>query len=158
MKMLQRLRTLLSIRGRVGRLRFWLTYIAAILGITFSLVFLEWARDFTDNGARLASAIFALVTGFLAFWMAVSVIVRRLHDRDWSGRWVIPLMLIGLVSNLLDQPGIENFWVRGSVMAATIIGSLFALIELGVRRGTAGGNRFGPDPLASKESVAEAFD
>lgn len=53
----------------------------------------------------------------------LAVGAKRCHDRDRTG-W---FMLIGLIP---------------------IIGWLWLLVELGFLRGTVGGNRFGPDPLA----------
>lgn len=56
------------------------------------------------------------------FWAHLAVNVKRWHDRDKSGWWV----LIELIP---------------------LIGSIWALVELGCLKGTYGKNRFGPDPL-----------
>ena len=66
-----------------------------------------------------------IILGLLMFpLMLVGIIVqiKRWHDRDKSGWWV----LINLV------PCIGPFW---------------ALIECGFLRGTPGPNKYGPDPL-----------
>jgi uncharacterized membrane protein YhaH (DUF805 family) len=64
-----------------------------------------------------------LIVNLLLLWPAVAVSVKRWHDRNRSGWWIL--------INLLP-----------------IIGWAWALIENGLLRGTAGPNRFGADPLA----------
>ncbi|MDH5331954.1 MAG: DUF805 domain-containing protein, partial [Aquincola sp.] len=59
----------------------------------------------------------------LLLWPALALSVKRWHDRDKSGWWV----LVALIP---------------------FIGWLWMLIENGVRRGTVGPNRYG-DPAAS---------
>jgi uncharacterized membrane protein YhaH (DUF805 family) len=59
----------------------------------------------------------------LLLWPAVAVSVKRWHDRDKSGWWALIVLL-------------------------PLIGGLWALIDNGFLRGSAGPNRFGPDPLA----------
>jgi hypothetical protein len=58
----------------------------------------------------------------LAYYVGYPIIVKRWHDRDKSGWWV----LIGLIP---------------------VIGGLWMIIECGFLKGTEGSNRFGPDPL-----------
>ena len=69
------------------------------------------------TGIGVASGLFAL----LALYPSIAVSVKRCHDRDRSG-WFLLIGLIPLV----------NLWV---------------LVELGFLRGTTGENRFGSDPL-----------
>ncbi len=57
-------------------------------------------------------------------WPALALSAKRWHDRDKSAWW----LLVNLVP---------------------IVGWLWGLVENGFRRGTAGPNRFGPDPLAA---------
>jgi uncharacterized membrane protein YhaH (DUF805 family) len=57
-----------------------------------------------------------------SLWIVLVVSVKRWHDRNKSGRWV----LVNLVP---------------------VIGWLWQLIECGFLRGTVGPNRFGQDPL-----------
>jgi uncharacterized membrane protein YhaH (DUF805 family) len=64
-----------------------------------------------------------LIVHLLLVWPALAVSVKRWHDRDKSGAWVL--------LNLLP-----------------VIGWIWALIDNGFLRGTSGPNRFGDDPLA----------
>lgn len=66
---------------------------------------------------------------YLPAWLAVICIcpyfalqIKRWHDRDKSGLWML-------------------------IVFVPFIGVLWSLIELGFLRGSAGRNRFGPDPL-----------
>jgi uncharacterized membrane protein YhaH (DUF805 family) len=71
-----------------------------------------------DTGGGILSGLFALA----ALIPAILVDIKRWHDRDKSGWW----MLIALVP---------------------IIGTIWFLIELGFLAGTPGSNRFGPPPM-----------
>jgi uncharacterized membrane protein YhaH (DUF805 family) len=77
------------------------------------------------DGMTLAYPIFGLVT----ILPSLAVAVRRLHDLDRSGWWLL-LVLIPL------------------------IGSIVLLIWF-CTRGTDGSNRFGPDPLAGVGQITQ---
>ena len=71
-----------------------------------------------QNGVGLSSAAFS------RWWCiipAILVYIKRFHDRDKSGWW----MLIVLIP---------------------IVGAIWLLVELGFLPGTPGPNRFGPPP------------
>jgi uncharacterized membrane protein YhaH (DUF805 family) len=71
--------------------------------------------------------------------------IKRLHDRNKSGWW---LLLFYLLSGVLDVAGMTGklplLFELGSVAI-----SIWALVELGCLRGTAVTNQYGPDPLAA---------
>ena len=68
--------------------------------------------------------IVILVFGVVATWISIAVAVKRYHDRNKSGWWVL-------------------------IVFVPIIGGLWYLIECGFLRGTPGPNNYGPDPLAA---------
>jgi len=78
-------------------------------------------------GMGFLSMIFVLVT----FLPSLAVAVRRLHDIDKSGWWLL-LYFIPLIGVII-------------------------LIVWACKRGTPGDNRFGPDPLAGLEGAREAL-
>jgi uncharacterized membrane protein YhaH (DUF805 family) len=96
---------------------------------------------------------FAALVGLIAGFLAVAI--RRLHDRGKAWWWIFVLLI---VPDLLD---IYVFGQTVTLGGANIGGlaqlcffaglalSLWSLAELGFLRGTAGPNRFGPDPLAN---------
>ena len=115
--------------------------------------------------ARYVSLAFdylGLLIVFIAFtvvsWIsAFAVGVKRLHDRDKSGWWILLFYLapsvLGSIANTSEQP------LAGFILGVgSFVISIWALVELGFLRGTVGPNRYGPDPLQRPDvaSVAPA--
>ena len=87
---------------------------------------------------------------------SIAVGIKRLHDRDKSGWW---LLLFYLVPSILSSIGVFLMFYgigaeeTGSTIGGVVIGLagfailVWAFIEMGCLRGTVGPNRFGPDPL-----------
>jgi uncharacterized membrane protein YhaH (DUF805 family) len=106
---------LVSTEGRISRSTFWKFF--AIFYIAAAIVgFIS-----KNSGSAAVRGVLGLLMLPLMV-VAIMVQIRRWHDRDKSGWWV----LINLV------PCIGFVWV---------------LVELGCLPGTTGENRFGPDPL-----------
>ena len=103
----------------MNRKQWWLRLILPILVSSLVLAFLDGVIGTydPDTGIGILSSLFALA----ALIPAILVDIKRWHDRDKSGWW----MLIALVP---------------------IIGTIWFLIELGFLAGTPGPNRFGPPP------------
>jgi len=106
-----------SPQGRVNRQQWWLWLILPVLVITaiLSMIDVATGRFDPETGLGLFSGLFSL----LVLIPSIIVHIKRFHDRDKSGWWV----LIGLIP---------------------IIGAIWLLIELGFLKGTPGPNRFGP--------------
>jgi len=120
---------LFSFQGRVNRAKFWLVHVAmwVVVAVVFG-VLVGGAALSTDPEAALRSVgtvpgIILAVVYILMIWIGLAVGVKRWHDRNKSGWWV----LIALVP---------------------VIGGLWYLIECGFLPGTAGPNTYGSDPLA----------
>ncbi|MFO1119461.1 MAG: DUF805 domain-containing protein [Rhodospirillales bacterium] len=107
---------LLSFDGRTGRSDYWLRFNLPVIVISAILGAVEGAANGGEIG--LLSSLFMLA----ALWPSWAVGVKRCHDRDRSG-W---FLLIGLIP---------------------IVGGIWLLVELGFLRGTIGPNKYGPDPL-----------
>jgi len=107
---------LFSFQSRINRAKFWLG--AVILWVAYVILggLFYAARDSTGLLIVLGLIDLALL------WPALAVSIKRWHDRDKSGWWV----LIALIP---------------------IIGPIWALVETGFLSGTPGPNRYGPDPL-----------
>jgi uncharacterized membrane protein YhaH (DUF805 family) len=114
-------RLFFGFEGRVSRRQFWLYGVAALLGLAV-------LGHALLGIARVRAGTADLVVNLLLLWPALAVSVKRWHDRDKSGLWVL--------LNLLP-----------------VIGWLWALVDNGFLRGTAGPNRFGPDPLAAEVNI-----
>ncbi len=98
-----------------------------------------------EGGALIAVAIFAL-----PIWVSgIAVGIKRLHDRDKSGWWILLFYFGPQVLNGLATAAGENEQILSLLLStASVALGIWAIVELGCLRGTPGPNRFGPDPLA----------
>jgi uncharacterized membrane protein YhaH (DUF805 family) len=127
-----------SIDGRISRRPFWIALLV--------LSAIELSAHFT-MGDRPSSVVSLLIA-----YPEFAVFAKRGHDRNVP-TWVAGLFIAGaVVLNLLvlldlagpmEQPS-TLFYVVG--LPVGILG-LILLADFGFRRGTAGANQYGPDPL-----------
>ena len=123
-------------KGRASRSEFWwfclftliMNFVVALLG-------------------SLLPALGSIVSAVQALWLllpTVSVSTRRLHDRNLSGWW----QALPLAATLPAVAGavLEANWLLMLAGCAAGLASLWLLIFYALK-GTAGPNRFGPDPL-----------
>jgi len=103
-------------QGRIPRRVFWggiavnaFFYLASIMLI---------AGLFRDSDL---GQIFVLIVYVPFIWVSLALHVKRWHDRDKSGWWIL-------------------------IQMVPCIGGLWQFIETGCLRGTVGANRYGPDP------------
>jgi len=104
---------LLSFDGRIGRSDFWLK---GILPIFVVLLIISALDSYITGG------VIYLLASIISIYPNVAVGVKRFHDRNKSGWWV----LISLVP---------------------VIGAIWYLVECGILKGTDGDNVYGPDPV-----------
>jgi uncharacterized membrane protein YhaH (DUF805 family) len=121
---------LFSFRGRVNRAKFWLVALGIVVVDEIILLAvlvgkLAMARNPQDTYAPIGPLASIVLLAFLVFvtWISLAVAVKRFHDRDKTGWWIL-------------------------LVFVPVIGGLWYLIECGFLRGTEGHNTFGPDPLA----------
>lgn len=111
---------LFSFQGRIPRRQYWGAYLVQML-LIFCLAFIGGMLvGFASSGEGPLFVILVPLYVF-AVWSGLAVSIKRCHDRDRSG-WFI---LVGLIP---------------------FIGGIWLLVELGFLRGTEGPNRFGGDP------------
>jgi uncharacterized membrane protein YhaH (DUF805 family) len=143
---------LFGFTGRINRAKYWLAaLIYFIIGLVMATIgyFAEEAPAF-----QILNAVVSIGT----LISSIAVGLKRLHDRDKSGWW---LLLFYLVPSLLAGIGAIAFFygvgaeAAGGMISGAIIWALgfavlvWAFVELGCLRGTPGPNRFGPDPLVA---------
>ncbi|MDP2329629.1 MAG: DUF805 domain-containing protein [Reyranella sp.] len=120
---------LFSFQGRTNRASFWLVHVAmwvvtaVVSGIVVGDAVLSADPEAALRSVDAVPGIILAVVYVLMIWIGLAVGVKRWHDRNKSGWWV----LIALVP---------------------VIGGLWYLIECGFLPGTMGPNAYGPDPLA----------
>jgi uncharacterized membrane protein YhaH (DUF805 family) len=116
--------------GRAARSEYWYWVLFLALGrlvtrILDAAIFHAPVNDYF--AAHPLNSVFSLIVLLPTF----AVAVRRLHDVDRSGWWLL--------------------------MYFTIIGIIFPLLVWKCSKGTEGENRFGPDPLTVDPRVANVF-
>jgi uncharacterized membrane protein YhaH (DUF805 family) len=143
---------LFSPHGRINRAKYWLFVVvsAVIMIVLVAGISLVWASQLYDpRGGFSFSPVALVVVGvvyLLLLIVGIFIGIKRLHDRDKSGWWLLLFYLVPMVfswiSAILSRNGI------GALFAlASLVVSIWTLVELGCLRGTAGPNRYGEDPL-----------
>jgi uncharacterized membrane protein YhaH (DUF805 family) len=123
------LKQFLWIEGRIGRLQWWLTGLMQLGILLVSTPFLIHDAAAETSGADLATLLAIVVIVLFASWIGLVANIRRYHDRDKSGWWVLFAFV-------------------------PLIGPLWQFIELGFLAGSMGDNDFGP-PIGGGADVAE---
>jgi uncharacterized membrane protein YhaH (DUF805 family) len=121
--------------GRARRREYWMFFlvnlvIVIVLSLVDTMLGTGGFRATSGGGSFYAANSLGLLSGLYSLGVllpAIAVAVRRLHDTDRSGWWI----LIGLIP---------------------IIGGIVLLVFY-VLEGTRGPNRFGPDPKAATQAA-----
>jgi len=135
---------LFSFDGRISRQRFWFAVaIVVAMELTCRLATYQFA-----DGERIG-AIVSLAFTYPEF----AVFAKRGHDRNIPPQVIGAFFLLSVMMDFLTVIGMAGTGEEPSALQLVLAvpSMLFAvvlLIELGMRRGTAGPNRYGPDPLA----------
>jgi uncharacterized membrane protein YhaH (DUF805 family) len=120
---------------------------------------LPYGASFANAGptspAPLVFDVTALPVFIVSVWFLTAATVKRLHDRNRSGWWIIPFYIAPpLLQRLWD-------WLHNPHMALVVSAlafglSLWGFVGLFWLGGARGPNRFGPDPLAPATGAAGA--
>ena len=142
---MDRLKSLFSFQGRASRLTYWRLQLAIAFMITIVWVVTIFVAMGAGDIAFIPLALLAPV-----LFIGLALAVRRLHDRDKSAWWLVPFWLapfacFATAQLLTEQTGEGGIAAAGAVLAGLAL-DLWALVELGFRRGSTGPNRFGPVP------------
>jgi uncharacterized membrane protein YhaH (DUF805 family) len=121
---------LFGFQGRVNRAKFWLVNIGLIVveAIVFGVA--GGASMLSEDPSNMTMPSFGLLgivcllVFIVLFWAGLAIAVKRWHDRNKSGWWVL-------------------------IAFVPVIGGLWYLIECGFLPGTTGANNYGADPLTA---------
>jgi len=134
---------LFGFKGRINRAKYWLVV------LIWCIVWAAVAVTMIMSGASTAAAAVALIVLIPTIISGLAIGFKRLHDRNKSGWSLLLFYLVPLVvvtwANLIDAGMFQS--------VLSLLGFLFliwAFVELGCRRGSIGGNPYGPDPVAPK--------
>jgi uncharacterized membrane protein YhaH (DUF805 family) len=153
-------------RGRASRLQFWVALAIVVPALmALMLVFFVYALSIPgayENGGPTPLPKGPLGISLTTIWLLaiaalllhfLAAAVRRLHDLGKAWWWIfifliVPDMMFDYGRYLVDS----SMGAVGRMPFITLLYPAMALwlwgfVELGFLRGTAGENRFGPDPL-----------
>jgi uncharacterized membrane protein YhaH (DUF805 family) len=134
------LNLLFSFEGRINRAKYWLAAVTWIVAWVI-VVAVVGASGFSTVGLGLFILLLipSCISGF-------AIGIKRLHDRDKSGWW---LLFFYLGPNVLSAVAGVAGPFRWIFLLASFAVSVWMIVELGCLRGTAGPNKYGPDPLGA---------
>lgn len=143
----------IDFNGRARRAEYWWFVVFALLvGIATAIVDRVVAPGYVAVHGRGPVSMVASL-GLLLPSLAVSV--RRLHDIDRTGWW-IPIFYIAVILLAFFAIGaaFTGHAATALIMLLIILALCVWLIVWFATKGTAGPNRFGPDPLANDATPA----
>jgi uncharacterized membrane protein YhaH (DUF805 family) len=170
---------LFSFEGRINRAKFWLS-LPILFGWMVLIIAIMWLIIMLTRGAHghevikvslnfdelftmlgrashqslspreIVSLLGNLIGMTVLMWIYLATSVKRLHDRDRSGWWIVPFFILPSFSTEIIQ------WLPGTMLDLPVGFALFILgiwgfIELGFLRGPGRTNLFGPDPLRASD-------
>jgi uncharacterized membrane protein YhaH (DUF805 family) len=107
-----------TMQGRINRQKFWIgAVILAVINIIAQI--LDGAFGTPHAGYY---GVIGIIVGLVLIYPSIALSAKRWHDRNKSAWWI----LIAIIP---------------------VIGWIWALVENGFLKGTAGANTYGPDPL-----------
>jgi uncharacterized membrane protein YhaH (DUF805 family) len=164
---------LFSFKGRIRRLHWWVASLGA--GFTASLLTAILEAAARSSGEAIINpethqfeptGIFGVAISLIGLanaWIAFALSVKRLHDRDRTGWWLLWQILIVAIAAILIMVAITvpeeqgPLWyalAAGASLAALVI-TVWLFVQIGFLRGTQGPNRFGTDPLGTVRDDAQ---
>jgi uncharacterized membrane protein YhaH (DUF805 family) len=119
--------------------------------LAIDIVSISASLQFSDDAPSTKAALFPRIVTVpmtLVFaWCYVAASIKRLHDRNRSGWWMLPFFAApGLYGQFEDRLG--DSYAAALVGLAVFVVSIWGYVEMCFLKGTSGPNRFGPDPLA----------
>jgi uncharacterized membrane protein YhaH (DUF805 family) len=105
--------------------------------------------------AHLVLTFFHTAGTLLFAWVYLATSVKRLHDRDKSGWWIVPFFAVpGLYAQFVDRlPDSYLMFPFAVGMCALMI---WGFIEIYCLKGTRWTNQFGPNPLPKEQTRARS--
>lgn len=148
----------MSPHGRITRREYWLGMLGLMAATLLGAALIDPDGFKNASGTVRPPSFGATVWSLLFAWPSAAIAIKRFNDRDWP-QWVGyalgASMAAFVVANyngyLLDSDRMDP--VEKFVMVSCAVGFLWALLENGFQRGTAGPNRYGGDPLPARESA-----
>ena len=161
---------LFSFKGRINRAKLWLALLVILcwmffLGVLAAVAasIFGGAKSFSfgvndiflvldpETYRSLSKAdlfpLFVKLIGTPLFvWIYFATSIKRLHDRDKSGWWMLPFFVIpGLYNELADR--LDLSYATLPLGLAAFVLCIWGFVEMYCLKGSRKTNRFGPNPL-----------
>jgi uncharacterized membrane protein YhaH (DUF805 family) len=132
--------------GRINRAKYWRSLLIFCVAGLFAAIIL-----FTAAGLAAPLFIIMIVLVFLPWLMwGFAIHTERLHDRDKSAWWLLVFYVAPAVFGQLAKTewfaGDAGTMLHYALALAGLALSIWGFVEIGCLRGTAGSNRYGPNP------------
>ena len=105
----------LTFDGRISRSDFWLKGVLPLIVINLLISSID---------SLITGGLISMLVGIALIYPGVAVGIKRFHDRNKSGWWVLVVLI-------------------------PFIGWIWYLVEGGILKGTEGENKYGPDPVTA---------
>lgn len=132
-------------KGRASRFSFFAACILGVIIVYFPLYFciltLYSASFSSGKGLEYITSVSLSILLIITALSILPVTIRRLHDINLSGWWILSCSILFYVLFYIKQ-----FYI------VSILGTIFLLILI-FKKGTKGPNRFGEDPLERMDSI-----
>jgi uncharacterized membrane protein YhaH (DUF805 family) len=101
--------------------------------------------------AHLVVAFFHGVGTLVFVWVYVATTIKRLHDRDKNGWWIIPYFFFpGLYGQFQDR--LPDTWLLFPLALGAFGLMIGGFVDIYCLKGTRWTNRFGPNPLPKEQT------
>jgi uncharacterized membrane protein YhaH (DUF805 family) len=158
---------LFGFTGRINRAKMWLAVLIIIcwmiflgiltlviggltsfsFGINDIFAVLDPATWRSLSLADLGLGIVRALETALFLWVYLATSIKRLHDRDKSGWWLVPFFVVPSVYNqFADRIG--EYWIAALPFGLiAFVLCIWGFVEMYFLKGSRKTNRFGPNPL-----------
>jgi len=170
---------LFGFKGRINRAKYWLAVLIIVCWMIF-FGFIHGGLSLLFGGSPSIhfniNAIFRLIDPAtwrpltradipaliahgvgtpLFLWVFLATSVKRLHDRDKSGWWMVPFFAVpGLYNQFSDRLPDTTFLLPISIAMFVLL--IWGGVELYFLKGTRWPNLFGPNPLGKQQARARS--
>lgn len=135
----------LAMEGRLGRRDYWICYLALVPISVLTVLLVESLLGASPKDAPFDVKQKAALCSFLiTLYPRIAILLKRLHDFGWTGWWVLPMAMIGLLQ-AGTVPSLDSSVAAERHAAWFLCGVVWMIVVfVGARAGNPGVNRYGP--------------
>ena len=168
---------LFSFEGRINRAKLWLAGLIVIcwmlflamltsglvvllgghphnigFGIDYLLRIFDPAFYRSRPLVEVPVLLFEAAGSVLFLWVYFATAIKRLHDRDKSAWWAMPLVAVPTLYNHFAKWLPDDSYLVLVINMLALVFCIWGFVELYCLKGSRKTNRFGADPLAPRDT------